>query len=80
MRKRHDTYEQLYKRLQELSMYDIVALQNMSKKNGCEAIPYSDFNNSFKSILDQVEVVSKDSKLCFVFETIEFLRVTYCNL
>ncbi len=80
MRNRHDAYDALCKRLQELSDYDIKKLMGMSKKLGCESIPYSDFNESFQAVLDKVEVVSKDSKLCFVFETIEFLRVTYCNL
>lgn len=63
MRNRHDAYEALCKRLQELSDYGIEKLMNMQKKQGCESIPYSDFYDSFKSVLNKVEVVSKDSKL-----------------
>ena len=63
MRIRHDAYKTLCDRLQELSAYDVMTLRGMSKQQGCEAIPYSDFNDSFQAVLNKVEIVSKDSKL-----------------
>ena len=63
MRNRHDAYEALCKRLQELSCFGIDKLMYMQKTQRCESIPYINFDDSFKSVLDKIEVVSKDSKL-----------------
>lgn len=63
IRKRHDAYDKLYTRLKELSANNFMFWKQAGKISGCEPIPYDRFNDPFKSVLSNVEIVSPDSQL-----------------
>lgn len=63
MRERHDAYQELCKRLKELSCNNMDFWKKAGKLRGCEPIPYESFSDTFKSILSQIEIVSTDSQL-----------------
>lgn len=59
-------YSTLHDRMQELSNITMQECKARYKTQGAEAIGYKSFNKGFQSILDNVEIVSKDSSLSVI--------------
>ena len=59
-------YISLHDKMQQLSEITMQDCKARGKISGSENIKYNDFNESFKSILKNIEIVSKDSSLCVI--------------
>lgn len=59
-------YDKLHEKMKELSKITMQQCKERMKISGSESIKYNEFNESFKSILDNTEIVSKDSSLAVI--------------
>lgn len=60
---KNNAYQALVEKLIELSGMSINEAQLRGKKLGAERIPYAQLSDSFQSICDNSNIVSKDSKV-----------------
>ncbi len=56
-------YEAFYEKMKKLSDLTMQECIERGKISGCEAIPFASFSEGFKSILNEIEIVSNDSQL-----------------
>ncbi len=56
-------YEALHEKMAQLSEFTTEQCKQNGKISGCEGIPYVNFNQGFKSIIDNCEIISRDSKM-----------------
>ena len=58
-----NAFDALFDRLTELSQVSVKSIQGYPKESGFEKIPWNQLNTSVQQICDNVDVVSRDSKL-----------------
>lgn len=58
-----DAYEALIDRMQQLCKQNMNSAKASGKISGCEPIPYKSFSSNMQSILDHIDIVSRDSFL-----------------
>ena len=63
LRKCSEAYSQLYSKLKVLSENDMRCWKQAGKVSVYELIPFNEFSEQFQSILSNVDIVGKDSKI-----------------
>lgn len=58
-----DIHAELFERMIQLSHVSIMKARAEGKIQGCEPIKYGKFNTQMKTVLDNIEIIQKDSTL-----------------